>query len=233
MVGNSYVGIGLYTISEAARLLRVPARKLRRWAEGYSFKAVGGSKRMEPLFERADPDLVDHSILSFTDLIELQMVRMFRDEGVSMQTIRAAARWAAREFGTNHPFAVKRFHTDGKRLFAEREYVPAGEVSPQRFYQELPTCQLVLEDAAKQFFKKLDYEDEEVLHYWPLGRDRGVVLDPERSFGKPIDHESGVPTLVLYQMATAGESVESIARWYKVKPEAVTAAIDYEQTLAA
>jgi uncharacterized protein (DUF433 family) len=233
MSGQPYVGVGLYTLPEAARLIRAPIRKLTRWAEGYTFMTEGKGKFSEPLFTRDHPELATQRILTFADLMELQLVSMFRKLGVSMPTIRAAAQWAAHEFGTNHPFAVKRFHTDGKRLFAEREYIPAGEDSPVRFYQELPRYQLVLDTIAEPFFKMLDYQGEEVRHFWPLGRERGVVLDPDRSFGKPIDSTSGVPTFVLYQMAAAGESLEGIAQWYNVKPDAVKAAIEYELSLAA
>jgi uncharacterized protein (DUF433 family) len=42
-----------------------------------------------------------------------------------------------------------------------------------------------------------------------------------------------VPTFVLYQMAAAGESLDSIARWYRVKPDAVRTAIEYEMSMAA
>src|SRR2546426_563110 len=97
-----YLGVGLYTVPEAARLLRVPSRKLGRWAEGYSFKARGEPRFSEPLFRREYLDLAEQRILTFTDLMELQLVSLFRRLGVSMQTIRTAARWAAQVYSTNH-----------------------------------------------------------------------------------------------------------------------------------
>jgi uncharacterized protein (DUF433 family) len=71
-----------------------------------------------------------------------------------------------------------------------------------------------------------------VRHYWPLGKHRPVVLDPARSFGHPIDAVSGVPARVLYDMYQAGESAEEVGRWFRVEPDAVRAAIEYEQSLA-
>ena len=90
---------------------------------------------------------------------------------------------------------------------------------------------MVIEDVARPFFRQLEYDGEAVMRLRPLGPGTRVVLDPERSFGKPIDDPSGVPTLVLYQMARSGEPKESVARWYNVDPEAVSAAIEFESSL--
>src|SRR5437867_6565520 len=139
------LGVGLYTMPEAARLLRVPVGKLRRWAQGYSLAA---SRHSAPMFRRDYPELAENGILTFQELIELCLVSQFRQAGVSMQTIRTTARWAAELFETNHPFAVRRFHTDGKRLFAEME-LPAEKGVPQRVYRELPTFQYVLEQVTE------------------------------------------------------------------------------------
>src|SRR5437660_1399451 len=136
--GNPYLGIGLYTIPEAARLLGLRTGKLRRWADEYSFRSRGRDGFSGPLFERDQPELVKHKILTFAALIELQMIRLFREEGVSMPTIRAAANRGAELYRTNHPFAAKRFHTDGKRIFAEAEHALGGEPLLQPIYKELP-----------------------------------------------------------------------------------------------
>jgi uncharacterized protein (DUF433 family) len=66
-----------------------------------------------------------------------------------------------------------------------------------------------------------------------MGREHGVVLDPRRSYGKPMDSESGVPTDVLFHMVEAGESPEIVADWYQVKVRAVEAAVEFEQRLRA
>jgi uncharacterized protein (DUF433 family) len=136
-------------------------------------------------------------------------------------------------YRTSHPFAIKRFHTDGKRIFAEAGHALAGTPLPRPTYKELSRYERALETVATPFFRKFDYEHEEVRRYWPLGKEKSVVLDPARSFGEPIDTASGVPTAVLYQLYTAGESISRIAQWYQVGAEAVGAAIEYEQSLAA
>jgi hypothetical protein len=39
--------------------------------------------------------------------------------------------------------------------------------------------------------------DVEITRWWPLGKQRSVVLDPQRSFGAPIASGSGIPTATL------------------------------------
>jgi hypothetical protein len=52
-----YLGVGLYTMPEAARLLRVPVGKLRRWAQGYCLAA---SQYSAPMFRRDYPELAEN-----------------------------------------------------------------------------------------------------------------------------------------------------------------------------
>ena len=225
--------MGLYSLPEAAQLIGVPATKLRRWSYGYFYGLPVREKSFSaPLIEREAPDLGDEKIITFLDLIELLFVSLFRREGVSIQVIRAAASNAHHLFGTSHPFAVKRFDTDGKRIFATLEADEAG-VSPTRLVQDLRLTQMVMDTVARPFFRNLDYDADEVLRYWPKGKEFGVVIDPRRDFGKPVDDRSGVPTFVLHQMARSGEGIEDIADWYGVDVDTVIRAIQYESSLRA
>lgn len=229
MKNQQLLGTGLYTLPEAARILRTNTAALRRWVDGYTFNtARGPSQFSPPVLQGERSHASGDRVITFLDLIELLFVSLFRKEGVSMQTIRAAAKAAHVQFETVHPFAVKRFETDGKRIFSTLEADAIEGVAPERVMQELAISQMVIEAAARPFFRQLDYDAEEVLRYWPLGHEQPVVVDPRQAFGKPIDPNSGVPTRALYLMRRKGESTEAIARWYGVKEEAVTAAVEYE-----
>ena len=216
---NPYLGIGLYSIPEAARLLRTPARTVYNWAQGYSFQHQGQRRQSAPLLDRDMPELIEQRILTFVDLVELQMVRLFRIHRVSMRTIKDAARRLAEKHNTNHPFAVRDLETDGKRIFDED-------------FEEIGAYQFVIEVAAKPFFKQIEFKDNLAFQIWPHPS-RRIVLDPRRNFGKPITTERAVPTFMLYQMRRAGESPERIADWYRVPVEAVNDAVEYETQLAA
>lgn len=63
----------------------------------------------------------------------------------------------------------------------------------------------------------------------PMGPDSRVIIDPRRSFGRPIDGPTGVPTYSLWGPWQAGDSVEAVAEWFDAPAQAVLDAIDYEE----
>jgi uncharacterized protein (DUF433 family) len=226
------LGRGLYTLPEASHILQVPKNTLRRWAQGYTFETSSGSRSIsESLIDR-ELDGINAHILTFQDLIELKFVALLRDAGVSMRVIRAAGNNAREMYGSQRPFATHKFETDGTRLFHTIDPSSVSGVSRDRVITEIALSQMVIEVAARPYFVKIEY-DEEARRLWPLGKGRTVVLDPERSFGAPIDVKSGTPTLTLFKMATSGESVDRIAWWYSVSEQAVKDAIEFEATLMA
>ncbi|MGZ9103963.1 MAG: hypothetical protein ACXW3Y_13985 [Rhodoplanes sp.] len=59
------------------------------------------------------------------------------------------------------------------------------------------------------------------------------MIDPLRSFGKPIDDATGVPVEVLAHAAIVEGSVEKAARAYAVPVRAVEQAAAFARRLAA
>ena len=66
-----------------------------------------------------------------------------------------------------------------------------------------------------------------------MAKNNKVAVDPRRNFGQPTIFQDGVPTRVLAKSVKANRSVEEVARWYEVSPEAVEEAVEFEQKLAA
>jgi len=225
---GSLIGLGLYSRTEAAQLLGLDTPSVRRWAEGYTFRSRGRKRFSPPVIRTQLQEAHGAGILTFLDLMELKFVAIFRSHRVSMRVIRDAAAEAVRLFKPDHPFAFKRFHTGGKSIFAAMVY------KQRRSMQELHRGQLVFESVAQQFFKQLDFAlDETVLKYWPLGKKKRIVLDPQRAFGKPIHADTGVPTFALYEAMQSGEPLERVAAWYEVPVAAVASAVEYEEHLLA
>lgn len=227
---SRYVGVGLYSFPEAARIIGIKPAKLRRWVGQYRRKATGAEYLSKPVVSRYFPD--GEHILTFLELVELLFVKLFREQGVPMVIIREAAVEAARRFDTPYPFAVKRFDTDGQRIFATlRE-----ESQEERGIVELGKGRYVFDAVVRPFFRKLEYQDSgDALRYWPRDREGRVVIDPQRAFGKPIDAETGVPTRALYDavLAGGGQSPAAVAEWFGVPLDAVEAAVAFEQSLLA
>ena len=208
------VGVGLYSVPEAARLAGIPTQKFRRWLDPLKGLVPNTPFRKE-------------QTLTFLELMELHFIKMFRDHGVSLQTIRRAAKVAAQTFATSHPFAVHRFDTDGRTIFATL----ADSEKDQILVEDLRHGQYVFDTIIRPFFKKLEYDQDDPVRFWPLSTTGRVVLDPERRFGKPIDAPTGVPTSTLFRAIEAGEEVPCVAAWFDVPIEAVFAAVEFERSL--
>ena len=216
------LGVGIYSIPEAARLLRTKPGAVRRWLDDE-----------RPVVKRLfDPS---EATISFLELMELHFIKMFRSEGISLQTIRRAAAAASQKFHTDYPFAVRRFDTDGRSIFAtlarEAELKRADAV----LVEDLRRGQYVFDQIMRPFFRKLEYGDrDEVRRFWPMEPKGRIVLDPERKFGKPIDAETGVPTKSIYDavMAGGGQDYQTVAEWLDVPVPAVQCAVRFEESLA-
>jgi DNA-binding transcriptional MerR regulator len=218
-IDSKYVGVGIYTFQQAARLLGVSGNLLRYWIGEFSAESI--VKRQ----------LKDDRLLTFAELMELHFIKMFRDEDVSLQAIRRAANEAAKKFHAEYPFTVKRFDTDGKSIFATL----TSKETNRELVEELKRGQLVFRKLIKPFFKKLDYRGTtDIERFWPMKKSGRVVLDPSRRLGQPIDSETAVPTDMIYKAFTAGDGqeVSTVAKWFDIPLEAVKAAIRFERTLA-
>jgi uncharacterized protein (DUF433 family) len=209
-------------------LLHIPYGKLRRWAAGYWYSAADEERFSEPVV----PDEVDEleeRVLSFYELMELFVIGFFRREGVSMPVIRAAREGAQEAFGTDYPFATERLNTDGRGIFGD---MFVHDMSSRRLKVELSRGQVAFTDVVEPFFRKnVDYENGFASTYWPMGRERPVLLDARRAFGRPIVVRTGTPTFALYAMHKGGEDRDRIAAWYDVTRDELDAAIEYEDSL--
>jgi uncharacterized protein (DUF433 family) len=215
---HSYLGKGAYSLRDASRMLHTHHATIKRWLSPDDSLVA---REFEP----------DEGVISFPELMELHFIKMFRDKGVSLRTIRRASREASARFETRYPFAVKRFDTDGKTIFATLSRTETDE----ELVEDLRDCQYVFSNIVRPFFRKLDYEDGDVARFWPMHKRGRVVLDPARQFGRPIDSKTDIPTWTLFSAVRAGkgQSVKEVADWFGVPVQAVQASVKFESSLEA
>jgi len=233
------LGTGIYTVSDVARYIHVSPQQVRNWSMGRTSRASGArggqAARTIPGVLVTPPARVDgETVLSFAQLIELRLVRLFRQRGVSMPVIKASAQSLSRLLQTRHPFSSMRLKTDGRRIFADmtvgelaRGVADSGgePVSDEKVLQDLQNLQSVMGDIVRVYLQSVEYEDDMASRWWLLGGSRRAVLDPYRAFGQPIDDPTGVPLSALYNMVKAGDDAQTVAGWYGVPLEAVDTAI--------
>jgi uncharacterized protein (DUF433 family) len=232
------LGRGAYSAVESLRLLNFnrpglpPARRVSRitvarWLRGYSH-GEDGSRRSEPLWKPDYNNDDDQIELSFRDLIELRFVKTFRDLGVGLTTIRDCYRRAVDEIQDDRPFSTLRFRTDGKTIFLE-----ITEKDHEGRMIDLKKRQQVFRTFIEPSLRDLEFDASAVARWYPLGMNRrSVLVDPGRSFGRPIVSR-GVPTEVLADAAKLEGSIDAVAALYEVPKAEVRSALIFEQRLAA
>ena len=226
--GANLLGMGVYTLPQAARLAGVPVSSIRRWLYGYKYK-YKGSQVKQPAVVATDNDFRSLGVLTFRDLIEIQFVHAFHKEGVSWNTIRLAATKAGFLTGKDHPFASRQFVTDGKTIFAE-----IAQTTGNKELLDLKNDQMAFRRVFLPSLRaKLEVGEHGIERLWPMGKRRPIVIDPKRQFGQPISSDEGVPTEVLAKSYDSLRSVDAVASWYNVARAAVRAAVDFEKSLAA
>ena len=139
---SNLVNTGIYSVSEAGRLTRIPAGKIRRWIKGYSFRTGKSVRHSDAVWQMDIKPLDDKLALSFRDLLELRFVDAFIKAGVSWKTMRRAHASAQTELNTTHPFCSQRIATDGKNILlrqAKQEFrrgVVKSRYKPTRVFAD-------------------------------------------------------------------------------------------------
>ena len=130
--------------------------------------------------------------------------------------------------GDAHPLSTNRFKTDGRTVFLE---MAEDDNDPKLI--DLARGQWTMHSIVAPFLKQVDFgENGAPLRWWPLGKAKRIVVDPERSFGQPVDASSGVPSAVLAAAAQAEGSIEAAATAWRVGVGSVRRALAFEREVA-
>jgi uncharacterized protein (DUF433 family)/DNA-binding transcriptional MerR regulator len=223
----TYIGQGLYSMGEARRLTGIPGRTLNRWVKGYARHRDGERVEYEALISPSLPILDDQITLSFRDLVELRFINRLREHHVSWAEIKTTIEAARELLDTAYPFGTHRFATDGRALFSEIIDRPG-------FLLRLRTRQISFDRIfSPDLYDEIEFENDTAVRWRPDAGKSFVIIDPGRSFGKPILDEFGIATGVIAKAVAIEESVRRVADWFELPEDAVTAAVDFEQKLAA
>lgn len=221
----SLVGVGLYTPAEAAKLTGIASQKISRWLRGHNI----GRKKYAPLWKSQIEIEDDGTFLGFLDLVQMRVAAAFIEAGLSPQKVRKAIEYGRQIVQADYPFANARFRTDGKTVILH--VLETGK--DDRLIDLFRGGQYLMQRVIEPSLKGLEFEDDFAVRWWPNGKAKGIVVDPTRQFGQPIDDATGVPTAVLARAAQAEGSPERAAKVFMVPINSVRRAVAFEQRLAA
>jgi uncharacterized protein (DUF433 family) len=222
-------GAGIYSIPDAAKLTRIPSQDIRRWIFGYQFSVDKEKRFSPPLWDSQFEDLGERDCIGFKDLLEVRFIQAFRKAGVPLQTIRMALKRAIQFFGHNYPLSSKQFRTDGQAIFAQviRE---TGEVD----YLDLVKSQYAFRQIIEPSLYSSQVFENDIARKWhPIYPNKQVIVDPDRSFGKPILSKSGLPTATIARAFEVEGSSKVVANLFDLSHAEVEVAIAFENQLAA
>lgn len=214
------LGSGIYTIPDAALILRLPLSKLRRWV-------VGSGKDNEQLIQSWGEGR--NRAFDFNELIESHVICSLRKLHISFQRIRSARNKLVEMFDCEYPFAKRGLLTDGNHILFDRQ---SNEETP--LLNLTDNGQLEFREITSDFCKKIDFCDRNdlVQSFWPLGKERKVIVNPHHAFGRPVIAGSNITTEAIYALYQSGENVEDIAYQYSKEIESIQDAVDFHKMAA-
>lgn len=216
-------GVGAYTAAEAAKLLHMQPKTLRRWVYGYDYDFGDGLREQPALWTpQYDPE-ADGLLLGFRDLIEARIVHALRRSRIGLPTIRLCIERAREMLGEDHPFSTSAFKTDGRKIFLE---ITEGVEEPRLI--DLKDRQHVFRDFVLPSLAGLEFGEAHAERWWLVPNRKTLVIDPERSFGQPIIASAGLLTSRVVQEVKAEGSPQRVAKLYQVPVRAVRDALDFE-----
>jgi len=184
-----------YSITEAARYLRMPEATLRSWVVGRPYPTTGGQRFFRPVIHLPEDG---RPVLSFVNMVEAHVLE--------------AIRHLERHYHSRHPLAEHQFETDGLDLFIQR----AGLL-----INLSQAGQLAMREIIAAYLRRVERDAKGLpIRLYPFTRKRepeeprAVVIDPFVSFGRPVLAGTGIVTAVLAERFKAGESVEELAKDY-------------------
>lgn len=104
---SDFLGLGVYSLADIARLIGRPIDTVKRWIAGEP-----------PLYKVANPIVLD-----FYDLISLWVISRLRKEGVPQNAIRVGRENLSRKLSTPYPFVHRKGMVAlGKTIFGKMEF---------------------------------------------------------------------------------------------------------------
>lgn len=206
------LGEGVYTFTEATEILshrhqRLTPSRLRYWMQTGLTPAS---------YSPAD----GHAILSFHDLISLEVVGRFNEAGCSIQRVRKIEEVLRAEFGhLRRPFAYKLFFTDGASLWAQHGAEPRTAVELFGRRSDAKHKHLAWSDAVATFADEIRFGGpSEGASEWDLSP--WVAIDPAVQFGTPVVRGTRIPVRTIAANLEAG-TPEHVADWYGLSADQI------------
>jgi uncharacterized protein (DUF433 family) len=194
---------------EAARYVRLPLNKTKRWAEALRLPT-----------ENVFP-------LSFANLLQLHLLKSMRVEHkIPLQRVRRALPVLRERYGSSYPLLQQQLLTDGLDIFLHDEGDSLVNLSN--------SAQRVIREHFDLYLQRIDLQ-EGAAKLYPFVRSvesadapSTVVIRPDIGFGRPIIAGTGIHTQVVAGRFQSGESIADLMDEYRLTQEQFEEVIRWE-----
>jgi uncharacterized protein (DUF433 family) len=198
-----------YGLSEAARYVRLPMDKAKRWA---GLLTIGA----EPIFP-----------MSFANLLQLHLLKSMRlEHRVPLQRVRRAIPALRDKYGSEYPLLQAQLLTDGLDIFLRQDADEIVNLSNAE--------QRSIREHFDLYLKRIDLSAR-VARLYPFVRTdedanapSQVVIRPDIGFGRPTITGTGVQTQVVAGRFRSGESMAELIAEYQLSQEQFEEVIRWE-----
>lgn len=218
---HNKLGSGIYSIPDISFILNLPQNKVRRWlnefwddrlAKKYKTKYSWGEGR--------------DKATNFYTLIEFYVFYHLRELNVSTKKIFDAHEEMADCIKTPYPFASAKLLSDGRDILYTLNDGTTVNANNKR--------QIVIIDLIREFYSKIEFSSNDIAEkFWPLGKDKKIVVDPHHQFGQPVIDDTNILAETIYDMYTAGEPISFLSHLYKLSTKEIKDAVELFNRKAA
>lgn len=207
---------GIYSVIDAATIIKQPVEKVRRWFKKLSevdYEGLDGTGKID----------IDKRRISFHGLIELVVIGTLLENGFTIKNIvKTRTDLKAKSGRDYYPFATNNVKEDlkvaGNSILFK---FPHGTVTLDG------TGQYNLE-IIKQFFKDIVFENDIAMRIIPLTGKGEIIIDPKFAGGKPsfVKHND-LEVEMIIGFYENEDSIEELMENYSLSREEIEAALNY------
>ena len=205
------IGDGIYSFPQAAQIVErtrdVSRAQIRRWMT---------------VIRPPTQDKEASTTIDFLDLIGLEMVCRFRDQGASLQKVRRVLDGMRQQFpDIQHPLAHESFYTDGRNVWIEFQG-HAEEIVGSRKGQRAITS------AITTFAEEIQFFDGRAAS-WDIAQ--WIEINPRICFGAPVVAGTRIPVKSIVA-SLAEDPPEEVARGFNLSVTRVKACAEFARSTA-
>lgn len=212
---NLDLGTGIYSIPDVAFILKLSKNKVRRWMGEFWDGRLG--KDYNNNYSLGDGR---EKVTHFHTLIEFYVFYQLRELNISTKKIFTAHHAIAEQLNTAYPFASSKVLSDGKSILFTLDDGTVVNADKTR--------QAAFKEIIETFCKKIEFSQTEIAEcFYPMGRDKQIVVDPHHQFGQPTIKNTNILAETIFDMHEAGESSQFLSRLYNLPLQEIEDAISF------